>query len=61
MSFKFEIKQNVRVVVSGETGQIQGRAEYAAAENSYLVRYKQTNGVATESWWQESALEDAPV
>jgi hypothetical protein len=56
--FKFGIKQVVKIEESGERGTIQGRAEYAAAENNYLLRYKAADGRAVEAWWQESALSD---
>ena len=39
-SFKFNIGQQVSITVSNETGEVIGRAEYATAENTYLVRYK---------------------
>ncbi len=61
MSFKFELKQKVLIAPSGESGEIQARSEYAAAESAYLVRYQQANGVATEQWWQESALLEPAV
>jgi N-acetylmuramic acid 6-phosphate (MurNAc-6-P) etherase len=54
---KFELKQTVTISASGETGDVIGRAEYAHAENSYLVRYKCADGRAVESWWTEGALE----
>lgn len=57
-SFKFNLNEDVAITVSGETGAVIGRAEYAsAAEYSYLVRYKAANGQAMEVWWTESALQ----
>lgn len=53
---KFELKQQVTIAASGETGEVIGRAEYAASESTYLVRYKAADGRAVESWWNESAL-----
>jgi hypothetical protein len=55
--FKFELGQQVTISASGETGTVQGRAEYAAAESTYYVRYKAADGRATEAWWPESALD----
>jgi hypothetical protein len=55
-AFKFEIKQPVIIDTSGETGIVQGRAQYANSENSYLVRYKAGDGRAAEVWWTEDAL-----
>lgn len=54
--FAFELGATVAISVSGETGTIVGRAEYTAAANNYLVRYKTADGRATEAWWQEDAL-----
>lgn len=53
---RFELKQYVTIAVSGEQGQVIGRAEFAHAEPSYLVRYKCADGRALEAWWNESAL-----
>lgn len=58
-SFAFDLRQVVVIDESKEEGTIQARAEYVASENNYLVRYRQANGVATEAWWQESALSAA--
>ena len=57
--FKFNLQERVRVACSGETGQVIGRAEYAASANSYMVRYRSADGRAVETWWQEDALEPA--
>jgi hypothetical protein len=54
---KFPLNQTVRIVASGERGTIIGRAEYAYAEPSYLIRYAHPQGNAVEKWWTESALE----
>lgn len=53
---KFELKKTVTIAASGEQGEVIGRAEYAHAEPSYLVRYKCADGRAVEAWWTESAL-----
>lgn len=55
--FRFSINQTVSISASGESGQVIARAEYASAENSYLVRYKAGDGRATEQWWGESAIQ----
>ena len=47
--------------LSGETGEIFGRAEYTTAENQYQVRYKAADGRQVESWWAESALLDVTI
>lgn len=54
--FKFNLGQEVVIQVSGERGQVIGRAEYLNSENQYWVRYKRADGTATEAWWHESAL-----
>jgi hypothetical protein len=59
MTFKFDMEQNVIISVSGETGEVIGRAEYARDEDAYYIRYKSGDGRAVESWWRESALETA--
>ena len=55
-SFEFEMGDIVIIGISGEGGQIIGRAEYSYAGNSYLIRYKSADGGATEKWWDEGAL-----
>lgn len=57
-SFKFNLNAHVSIAASGEAGEVVARAEYAAAENGYLVRYKAADGRAVEAWWGESALTD---
>ena len=55
---KFQLKQQVAIAASGETGEVVGRAEYAGSEPTYLLRYKAADGRAVEQWWNESALTD---
>lgn len=55
--FKFNNGDTVKIAISGETGQVIGRAEYLSDERRYWVRYKTAMGRATEEWWVESALE----
>ena len=57
--FKHALGASVWIAVSGETGEVIGRAEYATAENNYYVRYKSADGRAVEAWWPESALNPA--
>ncbi len=54
---KFNLKQQTKIIASGETGEIIGRAEYTSSENTYLLRYKAADGRAVENWWNESAIE----
>lgn len=55
--FDFCIGDKVKIAVSGEEGEVIGRAEYAASEDSYYLRYKAGDGRAIEAWWPVSALE----
>lgn len=60
MEFKFDLRQPVKLSVSGEEGEVIGRAEYSTTKvASYLVRYKAADGRACEAWWSEDALEAA--
>ena len=49
-NFKFDLNQMVRIVESNETGLVVGRADYATAEQSFLIRYKAADGRAVEQW-----------
>lgn len=53
---KFDLKQIVQLVESGETGTIVGAAKYAYSEDSYLIRYRAGDGRQVENWWGASAL-----
>jgi len=56
--FKYELESPVKLVMSGERGEILGRAEYAKVdEPSYYVRYLAGDGRLVESWWDEGAIE----
>lgn len=59
MGFKFNLGEKVTVDVSGETGEVLGRAEYTTSANNYYVRYRAADGRAVEAWWQEDALKTA--
>lgn len=53
--FRFDLGDTVRVSPI-EVGIVIARAEYATAEDSYLVRYVGGDGRLVEVWWGESAL-----
>lgn len=55
-SFQFELDQDVRLELSGENGEVIGRAEYVNKDPQYLVRYKAADGRQVEAWWDEDAL-----
>jgi len=54
--FQHDLGDKVAIEVSGEEGVVIGRAEFESAEPSYLVRYKNGEGCALESWWTSRAL-----
>lgn len=53
---KYAVGQRVRLTESDEEGSIIGRAEYEAAEPSYLIRYRAGDGRQVQDWWGESAV-----
>lgn len=59
--FKFDLKQSVRIIASGEQGIVIGRSEHTAVDNQYNVRYKCGDGRAVEAWWTQTALSAVPV
>jgi hypothetical protein len=56
-NFSFKLGAQVRIIASGEVGEVIGRAQYAHADDSYFIRYKAGDGRAVESWWNEDAIE----
>ncbi len=59
MDHIFDLGQQVKIICSGETGQVIGRAEYITGQRSVQIRYKAADGRAVESWWDEPAIETA--
>lgn len=59
MSFKFDLQEKIKIAISGERGEVIGRAEYVHAEASYFVRYVTADGRAVEQWWTESSIVQA--
>lgn len=55
----FNLRDRVKLIESGEQGQVIGRAEYTTTEPHYLVRYRAGDGRQVETWWSESALAPA--
>jgi hypothetical protein len=55
--FMFNLGERVHIAVSGEAGEIIGRAQYFMGEDAYLLRYKAADGRAVEQWWNEQAIE----
>lgn len=54
--FQFDLKAKIKIAISGEHGEVIGRAEYTTAEPSYFVRYVTADGRAVEQWWTESSI-----
>ncbi len=62
VKFKFTMKQEIKIAVSGEVGTIIGMACYAThRDHQYYIRYKAAGGRAIESWWSGSALKAMPA
>lgn len=57
--FKYELRQRVVIVESGETGMVVARSDSTSSIDQYLVRYKNATGIAVEQWWSVDALEPA--
>jgi len=57
--FKFNLKENVTLVHSDESGEVIGRAEHTTCENQYHVVYKAADGRQVTSWWDESLIAKA--
>lgn len=54
--FKFELNDTVLFGPTNQVGQIRGRAQYAYADNYYLVRYVNGNGNVAEEWFHDDIL-----
>ncbi|KER03384.1 hypothetical protein QPK14_20160 [Photorhabdus temperata subsp. temperata] len=57
--FRYNLKQAVKINISGEVGEIKGRAEYINNLNDYLVIYRASDGRAAEAWFDESEISSA--
>ncbi|WGL96284.1 hypothetical protein [Arsenophonus nasoniae] len=54
--FKFELNQEVKILVSDEEGNIKGRADYVNSDNQYLLCYKAADGRAVDKWLYEDEI-----
>lgn len=66
MGFKFEVKQRVRVVETGDIGEVRTRLWHDTIEkgclvHAYVVRCRRGNGTAVDAWRSESQLEALPA
>lgn len=55
-NFKFSITGTVKIKVSGQEGEVVGRAEYRDENNSYYVLYVDSSGDAQRGWFCEGEL-----
>lgn len=55
-AFDFKLTQKVKLTLSGEQGEVIGRAHYTNANPSYLVRYVAADGRQVEDWQAEDSL-----
>lgn len=58
--FEFDMGDTVHIKVSGEQGQVIGRADYKHDQNYFQIRYRTSNGTATTRWWGADALLKIP-
>ena len=57
MTLLFSLNEDVTIGTEPVMGVIVGRAEYANADPSYLVRFTdKTSGLPREEWFTESVL-----
>lgn len=56
MTGAMQLGDSVRIVCSGEIGEVVGIAHYRNSDSA-LIRYKAADGRAVELWWQFDALE----
>lgn len=56
MDEQIQIGTLVAINCSGEIGKVVATAEYDSGLKQALVRYKNSQGVAVEQWWDISAL-----
>jgi hypothetical protein len=49
--YKFSLGDKVKITISGEEGQIIGRAEYLADTRQYQILIKAAGGRAVTDWW----------
>ena len=56
-TFDYKLGDAVKLVLSGETGHIVGRAQFSYANPEYRIRYLAADGRQVEDWITESAIE----
>lgn len=58
-TFKFNLRDQVTISSSNETGEVRARSDNTSGESQYRVAYRNAQGVATEAWWCEDQLTSA--
>lgn len=58
-NFKHNLRDRVKLVESGEEGQIIGRAEYDGETNNYYIRYVAADGRLVKEWFVARDFEAA--
>lgn len=53
--FRFELGDDVEILVSGDEARVIGCAYFESRDDEYLLRYTE-NGVPVERWWTVDAL-----
>lgn len=54
-TFRFCLNQRV-ALISGETGEVVGRAQHVSSNDQYNLRYTAADGRLVEQWWDENAI-----
>ena len=54
--FDFDLGDDVKLSLSGESGIVIGRADFAESDSQYYVRYLSANGRQVEDWWNANAV-----
>lgn len=57
-AFNFDLGDRA-VLLSGEEGEIIGRAEYSEGIDTYFIRYTAADGRLVQDWWSEAAIQSA--
>lgn len=57
--FDFKLKDDVKLILSGEKGQVTGRAQYTDSNPMYRVRYVAADGRQVCDWLSEDAIQPA--
>ena len=59
MGFKHALGQAILVTISGEKGNVKGRAEYTNMNKQYFIHYLTADGRGADGWFDEDELSPA--